>query len=80
MLHSIHVIIESGPVGMLAVTGNVHEMHVGNSQYAAALAGIRRVHELWPDLDEDALRNSEPRDLALAVRALSDTGPPKKWS
>jgi hypothetical protein len=41
-------------------------------------AGIRNLRELW-DVDEQALRNSAPVDLALAVRALSDSGPPKRF-
>jgi hypothetical protein len=44
-----------------------------------AAAGISRLHELWPDLDEQALRDSDPYELALAVRALSTAGPPEKF-
>lgn len=41
-------------------------------------SGIRRLRELW-DVDPQALRNSDPAELALAVRALSDSGPPKRF-
>jgi hypothetical protein len=37
--------------------------------------GIQRLHELWK-VDASALANSEPEELALAVRALSLGGPP----
>jgi len=40
--------------------------------------GLRRLHELW-DVDEQALRNSDPVEVALAVRALSDSGPPHTY-
>jgi hypothetical protein len=38
--------------------------------------GLKRMKELWR-LDVTALKNSEPEELALAVRALSLQGPPK---
>lgn len=38
--------------------------------------GLRRMRELW-DIDEEALENSFPDELALAVRALGLKGPPK---
>lgn len=38
--------------------------------------GLRRMRELW-EVDAAALRNSDPEELALAVRALSLAGPPK---
>jgi hypothetical protein len=34
------------------------------------------LRELW-DVDEEALANSDPQMLALAIRALSVTGLPK---
>lgn len=43
-----------------------------------ALAGLRRLHELW-DVDEQALRQSDPVEIALAVRALSESGPPHMY-
>jgi hypothetical protein len=41
-------------------------------------AGIAKLKELW-DVDEQALRDSDPFELALAVRALSTAGPPRKF-
>ena len=38
--------------------------------------GLQRMKELW-QVDAIALKNSEPEELALAVRALSLQGPPK---
>jgi hypothetical protein len=38
--------------------------------------GLKRMKELWK-VDTIALKNSEPEELALAVRALSLQGPPK---
>ncbi|KAL4527170.1 hypothetical protein Ndes2526B_g09119 [Nannochloris sp. 'desiccata'] len=38
--------------------------------------GLKRMKELWK-VDAIALKNSEPEELALAVRALSLQGPPK---
>ncbi len=37
--------------------------------------GLRELHDLW-DVDEVALGNSEPRDLAFAIICLSKRGPP----
>jgi hypothetical protein len=42
------------------------------------LPGIAELHDLWK-VDEDALRASDPAELALAVRALSDKGPPQRY-
>jgi hypothetical protein len=42
-------------------------------------AALPRLHELWPGLDEDALANSHPAHLALALRALSQQGPPARY-
>ncbi len=36
------------------------------------------MHELW-DVDEQALRDSDPVEVALAVRALSCSGPPRVY-
>ncbi|KAK9810529.1 hypothetical protein WJX72_012238 [[Myrmecia] bisecta] len=41
-------------------------------------AGLHRLHELW-DLDTQALSNSDPAELVLAVRALSDAGLPRTF-
>ena len=43
---------------------------------ASIQVGIGRLHELWK-VDVAALVNSEPEELALAVRALSLKGPPE---
>ncbi len=40
---------------------------------------IPRLHSLWPGLDPAALAASSPTHLALALRALSDTGPPRRY-
>lgn len=37
--------------------------------------GLRGLHDLW-DVDEVALGNSNPWELALAIRAMSEQGPP----
>lgn len=37
------------------------------------------LHELWPGLDEEAFGNSNPAELACALRALSKTGPPRRY-
>lgn len=37
--------------------------------------GLQGLHDLW-DVDEVALGNSNPWELALAIRAMSDQGPP----
>jgi hypothetical protein len=42
-------------------------------------AALPRLRELWPDLDDDALANSHPAQLALALRALSRQGPPERY-
>lgn len=39
--------------------------------------GLRRLRELWPGLTPQALGNSEPLHLSLAVKALGLSGPPK---
>lgn len=36
---------------------------------------LRELHDLW-EVDEDALRASEPRELAFAVICLSKRGAP----
>lgn len=38
--------------------------------------GLKELRDLW-DVDEDALADSDPQMLALAVRALSVTGLPE---
>lgn len=40
--------------------------------------GLERLKDLW-DVDEQAMANSEPLELALAVKALGLSGPPKKF-
>jgi hypothetical protein len=45
---------------------------------AARHAGLRLLHELWPGLDAAALAASDPKHLALALRALSAKGPPHR--
>jgi hypothetical protein len=44
-------------------------------------AGLPRLNELWPPtcLDASAFAASEPAELALALRALSDQGPPRRY-
>jgi hypothetical protein len=44
-------------------------------------AGLPRLNELWPAtcLDASAFAASEPAELALALRALSDQGPPRRY-
>ena len=37
--------------------------------------GLRELHDLW-DVDETALGNSNPWELALAIRTMSDQEPP----
>jgi len=44
---------------------------------ASLEVGIQRLHDLW-DVDSIALGNSDPDELALAVRALGLNGPPKR--
>lgn len=39
--------------------------------------GLRRMDELWPGLSPSTLEQSDPQELALAVRALGLSGPPK---
>ena len=39
--------------------------------------GLRRLRELWPGLTPQALGDSEPLHLSLAVKALGLRGPPK---
>ena len=41
-------------------------------------AGLASMHELW-DVDEGILRDSDPVELVLAVRALSSSGPPRTY-
>ena len=41
-------------------------------------AALRAMSELWT-LSADVLGNSEPREVALAVRALSPSGPPERF-
>ena len=36
--------------------------------------GLRELHDLW-DVDETCLRNSNPWEIALAIRTMSETGP-----
>lgn len=40
--------------------------------------GVEQLHDLW-DVDEAALQASEPFHLALAVKALSSSGPPASF-
>jgi hypothetical protein len=42
-------------------------------------AGLPRMYELWPDLNASTLAASDPKHLALALRALSDQGPPRRF-
>jgi len=44
----------------------------------AVPAGIRRLYELWPGIDEETLAESDPAEIGLAVKALSDAGPPRR--
>ena len=37
------------------------------------------MYELWPELDAATLAASDPKHLALALRALSDQGPPRRF-
>lgn len=48
---------------------------------AGVVAGLPRLNELWPSscLDVHAFAASDPAELALALRALSDKGPPKRF-
>ena len=39
--------------------------------------GLQQLRELWPGLTPEALGNSEPLHLSLAVKALGLRGPPK---
>ena len=39
-------------------------------------SGLRELHDLW-DVDETALGNSNPWELALAIRTMSDQEPPE---
>lgn len=39
-------------------------------------SGLRELHDLW-DVDEVALGNSNPWELALAIRTMSDQEPPR---
>jgi hypothetical protein len=39
---------------------------------------LRRLHDLW-DVGPDALAASDPAELALALRALSTDGPPRRY-
>lgn len=41
-------------------------------------AALKKMGELWT-LTADVLGNSEPREVALAVRALSPSGPPRRF-
>jgi hypothetical protein len=40
--------------------------------------GLQRFSELW-DVNTDLLRNSDSAEVALAIRALSESGPPEKY-
>jgi len=44
--------------------------------------GLKRFRELWPEdiVDGRALADSEHQELVLAIRALSKSGAPKRWS
>ena len=55
---------------------NKHGPYGGS--YAGFRAGLRRLHELW-DVDAHALEQSDPIEIALAVRALSKSGPPHMY-
>jgi hypothetical protein len=39
---------------------------------------LKQFSELW-DVDAEVLQNSETAEVALAIRALSKSGPPKKY-
>ena len=41
-------------------------------------AGLAAMHELW-DVNEQVLRDCDPVEVALAVRALSCSGPPRVY-
>lgn len=41
--------------------------------------GLTRLRELWPGLTPEALGDSEPLHLSLAVKALGLNGPPKSF-
>eukprot|EP00191_Tetraselmis_sp_GSL018_P003728 CAMPEP_0177595002 /NCGR_PEP_ID=MMETSP0419_2-20121207/10104_1 /TAXON_ID=582737 /ORGANISM="Tetraselmis sp., Strain GSL018" /LENGTH=178 /DNA_ID=CAMNT_0019086393 /DNA_START=696 /DNA_END=1232 /DNA_ORIENTATION=- len=45
-------------------------------------SGLKRFKELWPEelVDRKALAESEHHELVLAIRALSNSGAPKKWA
>lgn len=41
--------------------------------------GLRELHDLW-DVDETCLRNSNPWEIALAIRTMSEDRPSRrKW-
>lgn len=40
--------------------------------------GLEELHNLW-EVDAKALGDSDPWKLALAVRSLSPTGPPRRF-
>jgi hypothetical protein len=44
-------------------------------------SSLPRFHDLWPGqlLDDSAFAASDPTELGLALRALSDKGPPRKY-
>eukprot|EP00775_Hariotina_reticulata_P007785 gene7785-7983_t len=42
-------------------------------------SGLPKLHDLWPGLDASTLAASDPAELALALRALSDQGPPRRY-
>jgi hypothetical protein len=54
---------------------------LSSTQLLLLLAGLPRLNELWPStcLDASAFAASEPAELALALRALSDQGPPRRY-
>ncbi|KAI8477007.1 MAG: hypothetical protein J3K34DRAFT_515981 [Monoraphidium minutum] len=41
-------------------------------------AALPRLHDLWPGLEPEAFAASDPAELALALRALTREGPPRR--
>ena len=53
-------------------------MHLMILAKSALGAGLASMYELW-DVDDRILRDSDPVELVLAVRALSSSGPPRTY-
>lgn len=45
-------------------------------------SGLKQLRDLWPAdmVDDSTLGGSQHHELVLAIRALSNSGAPKKWS